>query len=87
MSISEKAKLFGKEWQVLTKEQKDDFYTRACEQEQYDLKFGKQQTVQIIQPKEQCHVARPMEAMDYLEENDEQFNYEDEESVESSHGS
>lgn len=40
MSLSEKAKLFGKEWQEMTKEQKDEFYRKACEAEALETICG-----------------------------------------------
>jgi len=40
MSLSEKAKLFGKEWQEMSKQQKDEFYTKACEAEELEMICG-----------------------------------------------
>ena len=35
MSLAEKAKLFGKEWQAMSKQDKDDFYQKASIDQEY----------------------------------------------------
>jgi hypothetical protein len=82
MTLADKAKLFGKEWQEMTKEQKDEFYAKACADEDASQIMGAQVTDCSVKPKIDAgmpHVATPMEALNYMDSDEQDQDQEEDE--------